>query len=154
MPPVHFLSDQSPLVNGDSVAAVIVVSGGSYLMQLRDDRPAIFYPGHWGCFGGAIDPGETPLAAIQREIEEELGFAPPECVEFVQLDFALRRINGKTFHRTYFEIAVDADEASRFVPREGAAARAFAPAEILQGEFVLPYDSFALWLHHAQHRMR
>ena len=154
MAPVHFLSDTSSLVAADAVAAVIVVDGASYLMQLRDDMPTIFYPGHWGCFGGAMDPGETPSEAIRREIEEELGFVPQACVELIHLDIALTRITGKTIRRRYFEIAVGAAEVSRFVLSEGAAVRAFAPAEILQAQFVIPYDAFALWLHHAQHRLR
>ena len=29
-------------------------------------------PPPWGFFGGGIEPGETPLAAVLREIEEEL----------------------------------------------------------------------------------
>jgi 8-oxo-dGTP diphosphatase len=30
-------------------------------------------PGEWNLFGGALDPGEQPLAAACREVEEEIG---------------------------------------------------------------------------------
>jgi 8-oxo-dGTP pyrophosphatase MutT (NUDIX family) len=31
------------------------------------------YDGRWGTPGGAIDPGEAPAAAAQRELTEEVG---------------------------------------------------------------------------------
>ena len=43
------------------------------LLQLRDDKPDIFFPNHWGCFGGAIEPGEAPHDTLLRELQEELG---------------------------------------------------------------------------------
>ena len=49
MLPKHFLTDTARCA-GDAVAAIIVDEDGRYLMQLRDDIPRIFYPGHWGCF--------------------------------------------------------------------------------------------------------
>lgn len=45
----------------------------TFLMQLRDDKPEILYPGHWGLFGGHLDPGETPDDCIHRELIEEIG---------------------------------------------------------------------------------
>ncbi len=47
-----------------------------FLMQLRDDIPGIAYPGHWGFFGGHIEPGETPDDAMRRELLEEIGYEP------------------------------------------------------------------------------
>jgi 8-oxo-dGTP pyrophosphatase MutT (NUDIX family) len=55
-----------------SVAAILTVGRG-YALQLRDREPSIVYPGHWGFFGGQVEPGETPGEAIHREIREELG---------------------------------------------------------------------------------
>ena len=43
------------LTGTDAVAALIVLADGSYLLQHRDDKPTIWYPDHWGCFGGSID---------------------------------------------------------------------------------------------------
>src|SRR5262252_4231561 len=59
--PMNFLADSQPLRGEDAVAAIITVEDGRYLMQLRDDIPRIFYPGHWGCFGGAVSAGEDAL---------------------------------------------------------------------------------------------
>ena len=47
---------------------------GKILLQLRDDKPNLPYPGCWGTFGGQIEEGETPEEAIGREIKEELNY--------------------------------------------------------------------------------
>jgi 8-oxo-dGTP diphosphatase len=46
---------------------------GTILMQLRDDGrgTSIPYPNMWNFPGGAVEPGEEPLDAAVREIEEE-----------------------------------------------------------------------------------
>jgi 8-oxo-dGTP pyrophosphatase MutT (NUDIX family) len=150
--PVHFLTDNHPLRGDDAVAAIITVEDGRYLMQLRDDIPRIFYPGHWGCFGGAVGPEEDPVEALARELAEELEM-PPTCAnEFVRLDFDLRKLGQKRCYRTYYEIKVTEDDVSRFVLHEGAEMRLFAPAELFD-ERLTPYDSFALWLHFARRRL-
>ncbi len=46
---------------------------GRLLLQLRDDKPDIHYPGMITAFGGAADPGETPEACALRELAEETG---------------------------------------------------------------------------------
>jgi 8-oxo-dGTP pyrophosphatase MutT (NUDIX family) len=149
--PVNFLTDSRPLRGADAVAAIITTEEGRYLMQLRDDIPGIFYPGHWGCFGGAVDRGENGLSALQRELAEELEMATPTAGEFVKLDFDLTNLGQKSCYRTYYEIKVTEAEVSRFVLHEGAEMRLFAPAELFDVRLT-PYDSFALWLHFARDR--
>lgn len=46
------------------------------LMQLRDMKEGINFPGCWGFFGGSIDEGETPENASERELLEEIGYKP------------------------------------------------------------------------------
>ncbi|WP_395017796.1 NUDIX domain-containing protein [Dongia sp.] len=43
------------------------------VLQLRDDKPDIHYPGMITSFGGAAEPGETPEACALRELTEETG---------------------------------------------------------------------------------
>jgi 8-oxo-dGTP pyrophosphatase MutT (NUDIX family) len=154
MTPRHFLSDQSPLQTEDAAAAIIVVGNGGYLLQLRDDIPGIFYPGHWSCFGGAIHAGETGREALRRELAEELELTVAQCEEFIRIDFDLLGVNGKKIYRTYYEIQVTAGEASHFVLHEGADAKVLQAADLFDGRPVAPYDAFALWLHVARARMR
>ncbi|WP_448563096.1 NUDIX hydrolase [Trichothermofontia sp.] len=60
------------------VALAILYQGDRVLMQLRDSTPGIVYPGHWGFFGGHLEPGETPEMALRRELQEEIGYVPPQ----------------------------------------------------------------------------
>jgi 8-oxo-dGTP pyrophosphatase MutT (NUDIX family) len=151
VPPVHFLTDHHPLRGEDAVAAIITVEDGRYLMQLRDDIPRIFYPGHWGCFGGALGPGEDGIEALRRELAEELEMQMPAAEEFITLDFDLAKLGQKQCYRAYYEIKVTEAEVSRYVLHEGAEMRLFAPDDLFDARLT-PYDSFALWLHFARHR--
>ena len=47
-----------------------------FLMQLRDFKPSIVYPGHWGFFAGHSESGESAEETMWREIEEELSWKP------------------------------------------------------------------------------
>ncbi|MFZ3360074.1 MAG: NUDIX domain-containing protein [Xanthobacteraceae bacterium] len=152
MLPVHFLTDDHPLRGDHAVAALITVEDGRYLMQLRDDIPRIFYPGHWGCFGGAVSPGEGKVEALRRELAEELEFDAPAVDEFVTFDFDLSKLGQKKCYRTYYEIKTTAAEVGRFILHEGADMRLLATNEVLAQPNVTPYDSFAIWLHVARAR--
>lgn len=67
---------------GISVAVAIIHQEGKYLMQLRDDIPNIAYPGVWGFFGGHIEPGEEPEAALKRELIEEINYRVEQLTIF------------------------------------------------------------------------
>lgn len=43
------------------------------LLQLRDDKVGIRFPGVYSLFGGALENSETPEEGLRRELEEELG---------------------------------------------------------------------------------
>ena len=66
-----------------SVAIAILHRHNQFLLQLRDPIPTnIVYPGHWGFFGGHIEPGETPDVALRRELIEEIGYQADHLVLF------------------------------------------------------------------------
>ncbi|MBA2484433.1 MAG: NUDIX domain-containing protein, partial [Nitrosomonas sp.] len=44
---------------------------GSFLLARRPEGKP--YPGYWEFPGGKIETGESPLAALERELQEELG---------------------------------------------------------------------------------
>lgn len=134
-------------VPSDAVAALLTLDDGRYVMQLRDDIPGIFYPACWGCFGGAIEPGETPEVALQRELREELEFEVGEARRFTRFDFDFAPHGHGIVNRIYFEARVPADAFDRFVLHEGSAFRAIVGNELLSGMRVTPYDAFAIWMH-------
>ena len=64
-----------------AVALAMLERGGQWLLQLRDDIDSIIYPGHWGLFGGHLDPGESASAAVHRELQEEIDWSPTVPLE-------------------------------------------------------------------------
>ncbi len=81
LPTLTPMSDH-PIANRPQVAIAILHRDQKFLLQLRENRPQIPYPGYWGLFGGHLDPGETPEAAIQRELLEEIGYPLPTITKF------------------------------------------------------------------------
>lgn len=149
-----FLRDPGKLRGADAVAAILLLEDGSYVLQLRDDIEGIFYPDHWGCFGGAVDRGEKPPQALRRELKEELEFDAGAFEEFTRFDFDFSRLGQKQVFRIYYEVPVTFSAYSRMVLHEGAEVRAFTGAEILAQPRVTPYDAFALFLHYRQRRFQ
>lgn len=52
-------------------AIIVAVSTGRILLPQRS--MSVEQPGTWGVWGGAIDEGESPVVAAQREVKEEAG---------------------------------------------------------------------------------
>jgi len=148
-----FLSAKAPLRPANAVAALLLLDDGRYVMQLRDAKPNIFYPDHWGCFGGAVDPGERPEEALARELREELEFEAAPSREFTRLQFDWRSVGHQPTSRIYYELQVPEAAWRRFVLHEGSAMEAFSAPDLLAGRKVTPYDSFAVWMHYSRERL-
>ena len=89
-------SRRSPTI----VVACALCQGGKVLIQQRPEgKPSA---GSWEFPGGKIDEGETPLVALQRELEEELGIIVTKAdpvsfavdAHFVLLLFACKEWTG------------------------------------------------------------
>ena len=76
-----------------------------YLFLLRNQKR---HAGSWGLVGGGVEPGESPTAALQREIQEEIGFVSYEKI--IPLE-KFTSDNGTFEYHTYV-IPVEAE----FVP--------------------------------------
>jgi len=149
-----FLGSRAPLQIGHAVAALLLLEDGRYIMQLRDDIASIWYPGHWGLFGGGVDDGEDEIAALRRELWEELELKVGEPRHFATLDYDLQPIGLDRYFRRYYEVAVSIAAWSRAVLHEGSDARALTGEEALSLPRISPYDAFALFLHHHRHRLK
>lgn len=151
------MTEQAPLDNlfrppetfnfRDAAAALIVLDDGRYLMQLRDDKPGIFYPNHWGLFGGASEAGEAAEDALRRELREELGFDAAEVSYFTKIDFAFDSIGASKTERVFFEVPMPATAVPGLILTEGRAVEAVPVEELLLRRAVVPYDAFAIWMH-------
>jgi 8-oxo-dGTP pyrophosphatase MutT (NUDIX family) len=153
MPDDLLITAQGPLAVNDAAAAIILVGSDGYLLQLRDPRPDIWYPGHWGLFGGGIDPGEDPVQALARELREELELELREANFFARIDFDLAGLRLQRYYRSYYVVPISRADLTRLVLHEGAEMRVVSAAEALTRLRLTPYDAFALFLHQARGRL-
>lgn len=94
----------------DFSCAILVNPRGQVLMQERDEHAPVF-PGQWGLPGGAIEPGETPLQACAREIEEETELVVPHAALGHYGDYDVRHPGADRVDRmSLFTAAVDATD--------------------------------------------
>src|SRR5262249_9146444 len=113
-----FLGGEGRLVPRDAAVALIVVDDRRYLLQLRDQKPNISEPGHWGWFGGAIEAEEYPAAGLKRELNEELGLDVPESRYFTNFTFDYGQ-HGSVFRR-FYEVKIAGSALTHLMLREGA----------------------------------
>ncbi len=147
------VASRSPLAVSDAVAAIIRVEGDGYLLQLRNSKPEIWYPGRWGLFGGGIELGEDPLDALKRELREELELEIETAEFFARFDFDVGGLQLPRFFRNYYVVSISRAVEERLVVHEGAGKRLFSGNAILEEPNVTPYDAFALFLYHARGRL-
>jgi 8-oxo-dGTP diphosphatase len=65
------------------VGCIVLTKDNKILLQQRDHNSPT-YPDRLATFGGGIDPGETPIQALVRELKEELG-AEVKIAEVISL---------------------------------------------------------------------
>lgn len=150
-----FVNDTSVLTPRSAVAIIIVDESNRLLLQLRDDKEGIFFPNHWGCFGGAIDAGETPKEAAIRELQEELNitFDAADLGAFIHIGFTPKPDAASDVERHFFSLSVQADILQRLTLGEGRDVNFFTFDAAMRLANVTPYDKFALWLYCNQKRL-
>jgi 8-oxo-dGTP pyrophosphatase MutT (NUDIX family) len=148
----YFLKEGRLRPSNAAVALIVLGQTPRYLMQLRDQKAGIFYPGHWGLFGGAIDPGEAPQVTLERELEEELRLTDVELSYFTEFEFDFAFCGYGRLIRRCYEVRLAESALARLVLGEGSEMRAFTAAEILNGPRIAPYDALAIWLHASRER--
>ncbi len=74
-------------------AKVILFARGRLVLLRRDRKAGIAWPDRWDFPGGQRDPGESAVACVLRELEEETGLRLPRG----RLERA-RRVRGRWGH--------------------------------------------------------
>ena len=128
-------------------AALLVTPDGRYLMQLRDDKPEISVPAHWACFGGGIDPGEAPDAAMRRELLEELELRARDVAFFTELTVLFPSVPPMLARMSFFAIPVTETDIAAMVQHEGAGKQLFTPEALAAETRVAPWDLAAILMH-------
>jgi len=100
--------------------------GGAILLERRPPDSRV-YPNVWDTPGGHVEPGETPEAALERELREELGVAPVRFrLGMVQDD---REPLSRRFYRHFVYVVAEWEGEPR--SREDREIRWFEPGEAL-----------------------
>ena len=108
------------------VVVMLPYSEDKVLMQLRDLKPHIDYPGYWGFLSGSIEPDETPEQAARRELLEEIGYHPLVIHKLNKIE--VTDMDNLISHIYYCSLTLKVDE---IVLTEGLDVDLFALEEIL-----------------------
>ena len=128
-------------------SAIILDYQNNYLLQLRDSIEGIFYPNHWGLFGGALEFKEDPVDGLIREINEELSITIDKLSFFTDFKYNLSQIGKDTVTITYFIAKIDKLQIDKIQLKEGQKFEFFSYENFNKINNKVPYDAFAIWLH-------
>lgn len=145
-----YLDDQTPLHPGNAVGAILLTPDSRYVLQLRDRKCGIFFPGLWGCFGGGVEPDDANVeAALARELWEELALdlSGTPVSYFTDLTFDMSFCGVGTLYRRYYEVRLRESDIKTLRIGEGSAFGAFSLRDALARPDIVPYDAFILWMH-------
>ena len=129
-----------------SVGAIIYDSEGKLLLQKRDLKQSIYFPGLWGVFGGVCDENESPSDAIIREIFEELrvSIAPPKLFTYVEINSL--DMGSELRKRHFYEIYFSEEMKRDIALQEGADFAFFNPSQLPAVTKIVPFDLGAVTL--------
>ena len=133
----------------DVVCGVLVRSDQVLLVHRNGTR--IWAPNRWDAPGGHVEPGETDLEALSRELREELGIeVAAEHAHYVA------RVTGATFDLRVFEVEDWIGEPENRALEEHDALGWFAESELfdleISDEELLPIFVAAIRQNRAENR--
>jgi 8-oxo-dGTP diphosphatase len=122
------LSEPQTIRRRDVCGVILYTDDGRVLLQQRDDKPTIPYPGCWTFFGGALEAGETPDEAIRRELLEELNLEQP-LTFWYDYECPVRTIPGEVVTRNFMYVGRLTRSLDSLVLLEGQAMKLFTAEE-------------------------
>jgi 8-oxo-dGTP diphosphatase len=110
------------------VGAMVAAQNGHLLCQLRDDIPGIIHSGCWtSCPGGTVEPNETHIEAIRREMKEEFN------IEIAEIEPLTTFTLEGEFAGSYFIFAAKlASPMNQVQCNEGQEVKFFGPHDALK----------------------
>jgi 8-oxo-dGTP diphosphatase len=117
----------NPALQRAVCGVVLYVEDGRVLLQQRDNKPSIPYPGWWTFFGGAVEDGERPDEAIVRELREELELTQTVTFWF-DYECPVRTQPGVVTTRNYMFVAQLTVPLEALTLREGQSMRLWSKA--------------------------
>ena len=110
----------SDVIRVQGVNAIPINPAGKILLQQRDDRPDLRYPGCWVTFGGHVEDGETPDEALRRELLEEIELELPMTLWRVD-DYPMERDGQKIIVESFTYVGRIDRPAAEIALNEGQA---------------------------------
>jgi ADP-ribose pyrophosphatase YjhB (NUDIX family) len=129
------------------VAIIVITPDKKLLLQLRDNKPNIEYPGYWSCITGWIENSETPAIAAMRELSEEIVTRDGSDLRFGSIDLlgACDRMD-RPWTEYVFKVTINKSEKALKIT-EGQCLRAFTLDECIRLNKLAPHH----WEHLTRH---
>ena len=138
--------------NPKHASAVIIYFKEKILLVLRSNNKKIFYPNHYGLFGGAKEKNETYLGAAKRELLEEtnINILKQDIKYLLDINFSFP--NSKLINRRIYTHQInDLNKFKKFfILGEGVSQKFFTYNQIKNLSNIVPYDKLALDLFFAR----
>tara|TARA_B100000787_G_C16153151_1_gene277584 strand:+ start:107 stop:559 length:453 start_codon:yes stop_codon:yes gene_type:complete len=138
--------------NPKHASAVIIYFKEKILLVLRSNNKKIFYPNHYGLFGGAKEKNETYLGAAKRELLEETNInILKQNIKYL-LDINFSFPNSKLINRKIYTYRINDLKKFKkfFILGEGVSQKFFTYNQIKNLSNIVPYDKLALDLFFAR----
>ena len=122
----------------------IITLKQKYLLQLRDNKENIFFPGFWGLFGGRQDNNEKEKLAVKREVKEETNLNVLISSQILSVNFHMIGLKKKR-KITYFDCKIK--KSPKITLNEGQKYNFFSFNELKRLKIV-PMDFVAINCHY------
>ena len=124
-------------------AGAIIFIKNKYLLQLRENKKNIYFPGFWGVFGGLLEKNEGFEKGLEREVKEETNLNVKASKMILSNNF--RFLDYKIRYRMYFECKVL--DKNKIILNEGKFFKFHSFKEIKKLK-VVPLDFAAIHYHY------